>query len=228
MKKSSLILLTLLIISKVFSQPNEWKSLETISDKYKIDGSISVREIVDTTLMKNVVKDRRFIIKKSEGFTYIGIKSNTSSILNAYLIDANKISVLHSSAALGQIDLVREDTTYRATKTEFDWIFRDPESWDEMHPDGVDTIEKFYNRYGWMANTWNSGSYREVEMIIDNAHFTNNTRLIISYTSREDGEYGIRFKEGKNDVSISGDPEVDKQLHNGYIPEMLEFAEGMK
>ena len=192
-----------------------------LPEGYAIDGSISVKEIRDTTFMKVSFKTRRFVIKKSKDFTYIAIRSNSSSILNAYVITDKKISVLHASAALGQIDLVREADQYVASKTAFDWIYRDPESWDEKHPDGVDTIEAFYKRFEWMANTWHSGSYREIEMLIDNNLIDNNARLIISYTSIEDGEYAIRFKEGTNDISISGDEETDNDLHNGYIPQKI-------
>jgi hypothetical protein len=214
------IIYILFTLTTVYAQ-DSWKDASKIPDKYKVDGSLSIREVTDTTQLKTIVNQQRFVIKKSSDFTYIAIRSNTNSMLNAYLIDPNKISVLHASAALGQMDFLKKNDEYIPTKTEFDWIYRDPEVWDEKHPEGVDSLKDFYSLFGWTANTWNYGSYREVEMIINNAHFINETRLIISYTSIEDGEYAIRFFEGKNNVSISGDKETDMRLHNGHIPDKL-------
>ncbi len=196
----------------------QWKDLKYLGDQYNINGSISVEEVVDTTQMKFVVKSERFFIKKSQDFTYIGIRSNTSTILNTYLINEETIKVLHSSAALGQVNFVKENEIYKPTKTEFDWIYRDPLAWQEMHSKGVGSIQEFYHLFGWMATTWHSGSYREIEMLIENTLITNNTIIVISYTSKEGGISDIRFKMGKDDVSISNNALIDNQLHNGYIP----------
>lgn len=222
MKHSLLTLLIVALISPAYGQSTSWKNIESISKSYRIDGSVSVKEITDTTAMKLVSKAKRYVVKKSKDFTYIAIRSNTSTILNAYIISPTKISILHASAALGQVDMVKQGDEYKPTQAEFDWIYRDPETWDEKHPDGVDSIEAFYQRFGWLANTWHSGSYREFEMIISNT-LIQDDRLLISYSSIEEGERAIRFKEGTNDISISGSKETDDQLHNGYIPKSVVF-----
>lgn len=213
-----------LISAQLIHAQTNWKNPDQLIEKYKIDGSLSVSEVTDTLLLKRTTNDPRYIIKKSEDFTYIAIRSNTSTILNAYVVSDKKIQVLHASAALGQIDLNKEGDLYKAEKTEFDWIFRDPNVWDELHPEGVSTIDKFYEIYGWMANTWTFGSYREVEMLIDNSLIGEGDRLLISYTSNEDGTRAVRFKDGTSDASLTGDPEADKKIHDGYIPGTIDLV----
>ncbi|WP_416864784.1 MAG: hypothetical protein ACMVP2_19845 [Imperialibacter sp.] len=209
------------------AQSTRWTNLNLLGDLYTIDGYISAREVLDTTQMQYDIKSHKFFIKKSQHFTYIAIRSNTSSILNTYLVSEDVITVLHASAALGQIDFVKHHHTFKPLKTEFDWIYRDPVAWQEQHEDGVDTIQEFYNLFGWMANTWHSGSYREMEMIIDNTLMDENTKIVISYTSKEDELYGIRFKIGTEDTSLSGDESIDNQLHNGYIPATINLNDSL-
>ncbi len=222
--KLTLSLIFCLIAVPLIEAQTHWKNPGQLAEKYKIDGSLSVSEVTDTLLLKRTINEPRYIIKKSEDFTYIAIRSNTSTILNAYVVSDEKIQVLHASAALGQIDLNKEGGRYKAEKTEFDWIFRDPNVWDEMHPEGVNTIDKFFGIYGWMANTWTFGSYREVEMLIDNRLISEDDRLLISYTSKEDGTRAVRFKEGTADASLTGDPAADKRIHDGYIPETIDLV----
>ncbi|WP_424961369.1 hypothetical protein [Ekhidna sp.] len=217
-----LISALLLLSSYLMIQESPWKSIESIPKKYQIDGSYSGLEMLDTLEMKPAVTDNRFVIKKSKDFTYIAIRSNTSTILNAYIVNENEIKVLHASAALGQVDFKKEGDAFIPTQSSFDWIYRDPTAWgDELHPDGEQTLEGFYERFGWMASTWYMGSYRDFEMIIDNSHFEDNSRLLVSYTSMENNERSIRMKEGNNFASLTGNYETDVKLHNGNIPESI-------
>ncbi len=229
MKNLTFLAATLIIfIGNGNAQSTRWTNLHFVGDLYNINGSISAQEVLDTTQMKYAVKSDRYLIKRSQYFTYIAIRSNTSSILNTYLINNDTIKVLHASAALGQIDFVKEYNTFKPLKTEFDWIYRDPVAWHEKHENGTDTIQEFYTLFGWMANTWHSGSYREVEMIIDNTFMDENTKIVISYTSKEDELYGIRFKIGTEDTSICGDESIDNQLHNGYIPATINLNDSLR
>lgn len=206
-----------------YTSAQDFGDLSELPSSYIINGSLSVSEVTDTVGMQFLHKAPRYIIKKSEEFTYIAIRSNSGTILNAYLIDDQKIMILHASAALGQINMNYVDGVYKAEKTEFDWIYRDPNIWDEKHPEGVDNIQEFYSQFGWTANTWTLGSYREFEMVIHNSLFSEDAELVISYTSMEDRERNIQFKKELEDSQLSGDIEIDNQIHNGYIPEEIEL-----
>ncbi len=221
MKNLFLLLLVnfILIHSSAHAQ---WSPLDDIKQTYNIDGSIGVKEITDTSTMTTMHKADHYVIKRSDTHIYIGIRSNTSTILNTYLITTDTLKVLHASAALGEVNFIKNGKRYLPEKSAFDWIYRDPNAWPEKHPDGVNTIEEFYDRFGWCANTWYSGSYREFEMIIDRK-LANNARLVISYSSLENDTWGIRFKEGTENVSITGDKTIDDKLHNGYLPESIDL-----
>jgi hypothetical protein len=227
MQNSTKIKLVFSIILMVYwgglysQQPNSI-IFDSIPEKYVIDGSVSLKEVTDTSDMKLIHNKSRYIIKRSEAFTYIGIRSNTNTILNTYLVSPDVIKVLHASAAMGQLRLIKDDEKYVAESTEFDWIYRDPEFWNEMHPDGVRTKKEFYERFGWVASTSSEGSYRDFEMIIHNSLFdSDNTQLIFSYSSVEKGVAKINFKQGSESTSLSGNSEIDLQIHNCYIPEFI-------
>ena len=194
-----------------------WTSLQHLPENYSIDGSVSIHEIRDTTYMREVSRSPLYVVKKSTDFTYIGIRSNNFTILNAYLVNNDSLKILHASAALGQADYKRSGQQLTTPTKNFEWIYRDPASWDEKHPNGVDTIEEFYERFGWMANTWTMGSYREFEMVISNQHFDKNTQLVVSFGSLKEDAYGIRFYLNGEEISLTGTPANDKSLHDGYL-----------
>ena len=98
MKSKVIYILSLVIAITSFAQETNWKSPSEIPKIYKVDGSLTVQEMTDTTAMKNVLRVSRYLIKKSEDFTYVGIRSNTSTIMNVYLISEDVIKVLHASA----------------------------------------------------------------------------------------------------------------------------------
>ncbi|WP_370088637.1 WD40/YVTN/BNR-like repeat-containing protein [Ekhidna sp.] len=194
-----------------------WTSLEELDLKYQIDGSISGLEIRDTAAFKQISRSTFHVIKRSKEFTYIGIRSNNSTILNAYLINADSFKVFHASAALGEVSYQREKQNFTTQSDEFEWIYRDPNSWDEKHPEGANSIESFYDRFGWMASTWTMGSYREFEMLISNQHFADQSKLLVSFSAVRGEEYQTLFFLGGEEVSLTGDDELDKSLHNGYL-----------
>lgn len=194
-----------------------WNDLKSAGEKYQIDGSFSVSEVTDTTDFQTITNSSFYVVKKSDKFTYIAARSNGFTILNTYLIDADSFKIMHASAALGQVDYWRSGDEFITESDSFQWIYRDPSTWDEKHPDGVDSIEEFYERFGWMANTWTMGSYREYEMLISNQHFTESTKLIVSFSAKKDDQNQVLFYLDGEETSITGDLEGDKLLHNGYL-----------
>lgn len=200
-----------------------YTKLSELPDTYQIDGSISINELRDTIQMKEVSKTPLYLIKKTDKFTYIGIRSNNFTILNAYLVDSDSFKILHASAALGQVNYYRSENHFTTDSESFEWIYRDPNTWDEKHPNGVDNIDSFYEQFGWMANTWTMGSYRDFEMLISNQHFSPSTKLFLSFGSIENDAYGIRFFYDGKQVSLTGIPADDKSLHDGYLIKPLKL-----
>ncbi len=211
----------LLTLTSVFPYL-EWTDLNHLPEIYSVDGSFTYEELADTTHMQKILEHDHFSIKKNSEFTYIAIRSNSFTILNAYIIDPEYLKVFHASAALGEINYESTGTMYRTESEAFEWIYRDPTSWgDDLHPNGVTSIHDFYARFGWMSNTYSMGSYREYEMIIDNAHFNKSSKLVLSFSSTIDGERAVRFFKDGEITSITGDSEVDLQLHNGNVEQRI-------
>lgn len=201
----------------------EWNALDQLAKKYQIDGSISGLEIRDTTAFQEISRSTFHVIKRSEEFTYIGIRSNNSTILNAYLINPDSFKIFHASAALGEVGYQREKENFTTKSEAFEWIYRDPNSWDEKHPEGADSIESFYERFGWMASTWTMGSYREFEMLISNQHFSDQSKLVVSFSAVREEQYQILFFLDGEEISLTGDDELDKSLHNGYLKSLIQL-----
>ncbi|MBO6795449.1 MAG: hypothetical protein JJ895_16205 [Balneolaceae bacterium] len=214
----------LLLLASIFSFRN-WTDLNQLPDIYSIDGSITYAELADTTHMQKTMEHDHFVIKQNAAFTYIAIRSNSFTILNAYIIDPEFLKVFHASAALGEINYEVVEDAYQTESEAFEWIYRDPTSWgDEIHPNGVTSITDFYKRFGWMSNTYSMGSYREYEMIIDNAHFGENSQLALSFSSTIEGDRAVRFYINNEPATITGDYDSDLQLHNGNVQSSFKLA----
>ncbi|MTI20696.1 hypothetical protein E1176_06655 [Fulvivirga sp. RKSG066] len=190
---------------------------------YKIDGSITYGEIRDTSEFKYQLKHPHYIVKQNDVHTYLAVRSNSGTIMNAYILRHDGLKVFHASAALGQVAYVGSGDTLMTSVKEFDWVFRDSTVWSEPHPEGVASLEAFFKRFGWVANVWSMGSYREYEKLLDNTLLSDEARLLVSFASMDDDIWEVKFYENGKQISLTGDAEIDKQVHNGYITQKIKI-----
>lgn len=209
------------------------KSKELLSKPYLLDGSISVSEKNDTLLYDLLYENEFLFIKESQEHFYIGLHSDTKTIINAYYLGDDQVKVMHASASLGEINFNRNDSNeWVRDRDKWDWRYRDKDVWssyhgeDYLHQDPILDFETFYSTFGWVSNTVSFGSYRDMEMIISKEIVPNVQQLFISfdvsfdqdstkvfswpYPLREDSIEVLRIHQG-------GIPLLPKTLSTNYF-----------
>ncbi len=188
-----------------------------------IDGSISYKEISDTTEYRRVAGDSYVAIKENEENYYIAIRSNNFTIANVYLLDEpDTITILHASFSLGSTQYKKKQA-WQPTEESFFWELRDPSVTEEEGE--VNMVERylaFYKKNGWVANTAPQGSYRDMEFLISKERLTENTRVIVAYKRVEDRESKLSYWPSSVKLWTQS-AELDDKIYNGYLPDDIEF-----
>ncbi len=194
---------------------------QKLPEGYKIDGSISWLEDPDKK-MEEVARGENYLIKEYEDLYYIGIRTNTVTIGNIYYLDDDKVVVMHASAALGAIGFLKSaDGQWAPEAPKFVWTHRDPAYISEDDQTDYIPFEDYYRTFDWVANTITAGSSREMEFVVSKRIVKDPKDLRISFSKlNAEGKSEVVFVNGP---PLTKEPEVDTKIHNGYLPEQVEF-----
>ena len=190
-------------------------------DDILLDGSISRDELKGKAGLTTVVDEQFVLIKESKDYFYIGVRTDTATIVNGYLRDTKSLKVMHASAALGEAHYHLENNQWLRDREKFQWIYRDSNYWDELHPKGEKTLVGFYKRFGWTASTASQGSYREWEMLISKKTLPDIDNLQLSFSRSLNGKKTLALYPA--DQKLTGNPQHDLELHQGTLLKSHQF-----
>ncbi|WP_425390523.1 hypothetical protein [Ekhidna sp.] len=120
--------------------------------------------------------------------------------------EQNEVTVLHASAALGQI-LYKKEGDRWVTNQKFDWKMREVDMKDAT----ITKRNQYLKINGWGANTMSMGNVGETEFIIDRKAFSGELKLAIGLMTAEDPNNIVGIPSGgagdcADQRLVSGDP----------------------
>ncbi len=199
-----------------------------------IDGSVRFQELNDTVYWKTVIQNEHLVVRESKTSYYVAVLSNVYTAVNLYSLNDSLVRVFHVSYSLGDAQYKQVETQeWQASsavkdpetgKMVYEWKFRDP----ILRPDATTiVIEKelseFYENHLWVGSTMPMGSHREVEFLVSKKLLPNIEAMRISYLVRtKEGSRSMRYFPEKVG-GITGSPEKDRELQNGYLPAIEMF-----
>lgn len=153
----------------------------------RIDGSITYSEFADTAVFRNIYQfEQDVIVKSSAEEMYIGIQTDFIGTVNVLLQKGDEYIILHVSACTGRGIYKQTGDSLRIVK-QIRSVRKYPEEWDyigEFVWQGVlnnparsdqETAERrrmCYKKFGYMADTFDEGSYTDVEVLLDKKFFS--------------------------------------------------------
>ena len=200
-----------------------------------IDGSVSYHELNDTTKWKSLVREADVVIRESDDSYYMAIISNTYTSVNVYVYDRpTKVKALHASYSLGDATYTKGEggqwlvieavVDEESGKKVYEWKFRDPILRDASATKNIpEEMGAFYTENLWVSNTMPMGSYREMEFLISKQLVKEVDDFSLTYLKKNDqGKTGL-FYFPEPIKSITGEVKFDKELQNGYLPDIPYF-----
>lgn len=177
-------------------------------DLRNLDGSISDSESKSLIIIGEN-GDNRLMISSSGGNLKVAVESKELYVASLCICnEQNEVTILHASAALGQIVYKKEAGKW-TTEEKFNW---------QMRETGMDAAiiakrKRYLDNYGWVANTMGMGNTGETEFIINPNMFGDNLRLAIGLMTAENPENIIGIPSmGAGDCAdqklVSGDPKT--------------------
>jgi hypothetical protein len=175
-------------------------------DPATIDGVFSSAEW-SRALKTELTGGQELRLMHSGGYLYLGISSRAMGYGSICLSQNGKVSILHSSAALGTAAYERDSDSWRRTRR-FSWCCR-------SHAPSAERDEHL-RREAWMASIGYMGTADEMEYQI--AMDAGNLTLAVVYQEGSDLDSALWWPEGLEDdclglVLLGGDP-----------PETLQFS----
>lgn len=190
---------------------------------YSLDGSVSMLETYDSIQMKIYYSDENLIIKESKDSYYVGVKSNSKTILSAYKVSKDTIKVMHASASLGETNFLNIGDHWVKDRLKWDWRYRDTVVWGRyhkrnyLHQHPIQDFNEYFQTYNWVANTVSFGSNREMEFVISKKMLPDITSLLVTYQVSTSN--GIRVMAGpKPQSGITLSDSLNALIHEGALP----------
>ncbi len=215
--------LCLLLLSCQSSQQADIQCKLPLPFDYKLDGAVSYLEELDTSLMELVYTDHRLMIKSGPDYYYLAVRSDTATILNAYIFSPNKVKVMHASGALGETNFTKEVNTWVKDRSRWDWRYRDTVIWgryhkkDYMHAQPIQDFGDYYCTFKWVANTISFGSRREMEMVVSKDLVQDLSDLRVTYTIA--GEDKVELVTGPAfAIGLTATDSINEIIHEGALP----------
>lgn len=204
-------------------------STYVLAQGVSIDGSISFQELSDTVhFVPMPSPSANLLLKKNRDFIYVGVHSAAAGGINLVLNRKDEFVVLHISGCTGRALYMRvSGDSLVVTKPILD-VSIHPEAWDYTGRFVTEHIlhrqrsnkemelerEKCLQLHGYMASTFEEGSYRDVEILLDKKVF---------------GSYKLLVQSTEINTSLTP-PQVQRQFYpqqgfTGNRNAMVKFLE---
>ncbi|MEB3346416.1 hypothetical protein U6A24_13145 [Aquimarina gracilis] len=193
-----------------------------LPEGYKLDGAVSAFELTDSLAFKKIYKDDHLLIKENKEAYYVGIQSDLWTIANLYYLGDKQFKIMHVSGAMGETNYNLTDKGWIKDRDKWDWQFRDPMFWKEMHPEAIQDQELFYKTFDWVGSVVSYGSFRELEFIISKKLATDFKKLRVTFQLK-DGDGRKLITGPGNEKEITPDPKLNLDLHMGELPKTIKL-----
>lgn len=175
-----------------------------------IDGLLSVDEW-ESAKQIDLSGDNQLFLMHAAGYLYLGIRAKPEPVTSICIDQADQISILHSSAAIGTAVYRLGDGVWEQVRS-FDWCCRDTTD----RPQAQEERSAHLQEQGWIASNGRMGIPQEVEFQISLPG--DSIRLVVSSIGAPDYESVISWPGGLADGCSSPD------MLKGPIPEETQFS----
>ena len=175
-----------------------------------LDGTMSADEWSDAK--RELFSDgSELLLKHHEGYLYLGIRASTPGMIvgNIFMSQGDRVSILHSSAALGTAIYEKDTDGFQQTQ-DFVWRCRDTGNSSSAQAER----EKFLGQEGWLASNSRMGTPQELEYKI--AMPNGSLRLAVTFTPASDVSVRIYWPLGLTDDCI--------EAPQGEFPTTMQFS----
>ncbi|WP_370089354.1 hypothetical protein [Ekhidna sp.] len=173
----------------------------------QLDGFITSKELTKLEILGENGINQLLIDDTDKNYLRLSVKSEELYVASLCICnEKNEVSVLHASAALGQILYKKSESSW-TTNQKFDWQMRE----EGMEAGILEKRKRYLDNFGWVANTMGMGQAGETEFIIDRNKFKGELKLAIGLmTARDPNDIiGIPISDGgdcADHMLVSGDP----------------------
>ena len=185
-------------------------------DLKNLDGNISSQEIKGLEILDENGTNQLLIDPSSDNYLKITVKSEELYVASLCICnEQDEVTVLHASAALGQI-LYKKEGDGWVTNQKFDWQLREVDMKDAT----IAKRNQYLQDNGWVANTMNMGNAGETEFIIDRKAFAGKLKLAIGLMTAENPNSIVGIpSDGAGDCAdhklVAGPPKTNYQFSPG-------------
>ena len=174
-----------------------------------IDGTLSTGEW-DDAVVGTFADDSQLLLMQAEDYLYLGIMTdeNQPFACNVYILRGDKITVLHSSAALGTAIYQKAESNWQQTQN-FNWQLRDTSNSESAQTERA----AFLKTEGWLAANGNMGNPNELEYQIKIQE--QNLRIAVVFTKSTPPYEKVPWPANLDDDTITPTP--------GGFPTMMAF-----
>jgi hypothetical protein len=164
-----------------------------------LDGTLDEREWSDTVAV-DLRNGGEAFLKHDGDHLYLGIRGPEMGWAHVCVGDAGRVSVLHSSAALGTAEYVPADSGLFQAIRGFEWTMRDTSLTDGAR----NARREFLKQEEWVASTAWMGEPFEREFILKLAIFGEaKARLTVLYASDEESPSFYYWPNTLSDESLN-------------------------
>ncbi|MEQ8905908.1 hypothetical protein [Ekhidna sp.] len=192
-------------------------------DLKNLDGNISSQEIKGLEILDENGTNQLLIDPSSDNYLKITVKSEELYVASLCICnEQDEVTVLHASAALGQI-LYKKEGDGWVTNQKFDWQLREVDMKDAT----IAKRNQYLQDNGWVANTMNMGNAGETEFIIDRKAFAGKLKLAIGLMTAENPNSIVGIpSDGAGDCAdhklVAGPPKTNYKFSPGQWLEVNE------
>ena len=176
-----------------------------------LDGTISSDEWNDAR-QEVFSDDSELLMMHHDGYLYVGIRANTPGMIvgNIFVNQNNRVSILHSSAALGTAIYEKRSDTWEQTQA-FSWRCRSTGD----TPSAIAEREEFFQQEHWLANNSRMGTPQELEYKI--AMQNGSLHLAVTFTRASDTSSRIYWPVDLKDACTEA-PQVEFPTAMQFTP----------
>jgi len=175
-----------------------------------IDGVLKPEEW-ESALRVDLVGGEQLFMMHEGGYLYLGIRAKPEPVTSICVDQSDRVSILHSSAALGTSIYQQGATNWEQIK-DFEWCCRDTTD----SPQAQEARQKHLLQYEWVASNGRMGNPDEVEYQI--AMPDDSLRLAVTSIGAPNYSSVISWPEDLVDDCSSLD------MIGGPIPEQAQFS----
>ncbi|SNT05098.1 hypothetical protein SAMN05421640_2170 [Ekhidna lutea] len=188
-------------------------SIQAQTDLKSLDGNISSEEAKGLEVLDKNESNQLLIDPSSDSYLKITVKSEELYVASLCICnEQDEVTVLHASAALGQI-LYKKEGDQWSTNQKFDWQLREVDMKDAT----IAKRNQYLRDNGWVANTMNMGNAGETEFIIDRQAYGENLKIAIGLMTAKNPNNIVGIPSGgtgdcANQKLVAGDPKNSYQF----------------